>query len=66
MKCACVQQKKQGTGLACTCFFFVIHMEEGRESEQIVFVYCHASVSPFQSIYFFVEVSYWQRVLCIL
>lgn len=38
MKCACVQQKKQGTGLACTCFFFVIHMEEGRESEQIVFL----------------------------
>lgn len=58
--------EETGNGLSLHLFLFVIHMEEGRESEQIVFVYCHASVSPFQSIYFFVEVSYWQRVLCIL
>gem|GEM_PF-6405506 len=59
--------EETGNGLSLHLFLFLLYIWKRAENlSRLFFVYCHASVSLFQSIYFFVEVSYWQRVLCIL
>lgn len=65
-----MKQEKQERLSLHLFLFFVIHMAERREIEQMLLCLLSGKLfSLFQSVSYFVEVSYhsyWHRVLCIL